>query len=81
MWLASFLSGKEVRYNGTGLSSKAKQKLYCNEHPSFQEQRFQSGRKMSSPYWDISPTGNPIWVLQPIGKPVLENPILVFPRQ
>ena len=43
--------------------------------------RFQSGRKMSSPYWDISPTGNPIWVLQPNGKPVLENPILVFPRQ
>ncbi len=37
--------------------------------------------KMSSPYWNISPTENPIWVLQPIGKPVLENPISVFPRQ
>lgn len=43
--------------------------------------RFQLGRKMSSPYWDISPTENLIWVLQPNGKTVLENPILVFPRQ
>ena len=37
--------------------------------------------KMSSPYWNISPTENPIWVLQPNGKPVMENPISVFPRQ
>ena len=35
-----FLSGKEVGENGTGLSCRAKQELYCNEQPSFQEQRF-----------------------------------------
>ena len=29
-----------MSYNGTGLSSRAKQEFYGNEQPSFQEQRF-----------------------------------------
>ena len=37
--LRLFLSGKEVIQNGTGLSSRAKQELYGNEQPSFQEQK------------------------------------------
>ena len=38
--LRLFLSGKEVRQNGTGLSCRTKQEFYGNEQPSFQEQRF-----------------------------------------
>ena len=40
MWLASFLSGKEVGQNGTSLSCRTKQEFYCNVQPSFQEQKF-----------------------------------------